>query len=177
MAFKKKIALLALLACSAPVWALKVQHLSPQGTVDEARQVIVRTDQDAVRLGDAQAAAPVRVRCNPAQAAAGAGRWNSAREWVWQFARPVPAGALCQVQLEKSFKSPGNVGISGAVSYSFEVAGPRVLQSWPDGYATIEEEQVFVLHLNAPATRDSLLQHSHCRSPVPQSYDSQAFFE
>ena len=165
MAFKKTIALLAVLACATPVWALKVQHVSPQGTVDEARQVIVRTDQDAVRLGDAQAAAPVRVRCNPAQAAAGAGRWNSTREWVWQFARPVPAGALCQVQLEKSFKSPGNAGLTGATSYTFEVAGPRVLQSWPDGYATIEEEQVFVLRLNAPATRDSLLQHSHCRSP------------
>lgn len=168
MAFKKATALLTAavsVVCMAPAWALQVQKLTPQGTVDGVRQVVLQTDQDAVRFGDPQAPAPAQVTCTTARNAEGTGRWNSAREWVWQFARPVPGGERCQVQLNKSFKSPSNEVLAGASSYSFEVQGPRITRIWPQTYLPIDEEQVFVLRLNAPVTRDSLLQHSHCRSP------------
>ncbi|MBV2163345.1 MAG: alpha-2-macroglobulin, partial [Comamonas sp.] len=147
-----------------PALALQVQKLSPQGVVNEVRQVVLRTDQDAVRFGDPQAAAPARVSCSVPQSARGTGRWNSAREWVWQFERTVPAGVRCQVQLEKSFQSPEKAPLTGADSYQFEVAGPHVQQILPDTYQPIDEEQVFVLRFNAAPTKESLLEHSYCRS-------------
>ena len=52
-----------------PVQALQVQKLSPQGVVNEGRQVVLRTDQDAVRFGDPQAAAPAAVTCSDEKSA------------------------------------------------------------------------------------------------------------
>ena len=147
-----------------PAWALQVQKLSPQGVVNDVRQVVLRTDQDAVRFGDPQASAPARVSCSDPQSARGTGRWNSAREWVWQFDNPVPAGTRCDVLLEKSFLSPEKSPLRGASRYQFEIAGPDVVQFWPDTYESIDEEQVFVLHFNSAPTRESLLQHSYCRT-------------
>lgn len=148
-----------------PAQALQVQKLSPQGAVNEVRQVVLRTDQDAVRFGDPEAAAPAKVTCSDEKSAQGTSRWNSAREWVWQFARPVPPGVRCQVQLDKTFQSPEKQVLKGAGSYQFEVAGPYVLNVWPSSYQAIDEEQVFVLRFNAAPTQQSLLAHAYCRSP------------
>ena len=147
-----------------PVQALQVQKLSPQGVVNEVRQVVLRTDQDAVRFGDPQAAAPAAVTCSDEKSAQGTSRWNSAREWVWQFERPVPPGVRCQVQLNKTFQSPEKQTLKGAARYQFEVAGPDVTQVWPFSYESIEEEQVFVLRFNAVPTPQSVQAHAYCRS-------------
>ena len=80
--------------------ALSISQVTPSGSVNEVQQIVVQTSADAVRLGNAQAPAPVRVQCVPAQAAQGMGRWNHAREWVWQFNQPVPAGTRCQIEPE-----------------------------------------------------------------------------
>jgi len=147
-----------------PVQALQVQKLSPQGVVNEVRQVVLRTDQDAVRFGDPQAAAPAAVTCSDEKSAQGTSRWNSAREWVWQFERPVPPGVRCQVQLNKTFQSAEKQTLKGAARYQFEVAGPYVTQAWPFSYESIEEEQVFVLRFNAVPTPQSVQAHAYCRS-------------
>ncbi len=144
--------------------ALSISQVTPQGSVAQVQQVVVRTTADAVRLGNAQAPAPVRVQCQPAQAGQGSGRWNDAREWVWQFNQPVAAGTRCQVQPEKSFKSPSGAGIESTGSYQFEVAGPHILQTWPETYEPVDEAQTFVLQLNGAATPQSLQQHVHCRA-------------
>ena len=77
--------------------AFAIHTVTPQGVVQEVRQVVVRTDTDAVRLGDAQAPDIATVQCTDAAATQGTGRWNDAREWVWQFERPVPAGVQCTI--------------------------------------------------------------------------------
>ncbi len=132
--------------------------------MNEVRQVVLRTDQDAVRFGDPQAAAPAAVTCSDEKSAQGTSRWNSAREWVWQFERPVPPGVRCQVQLNKTFQSPEKQTLKGAARYQFEVAGPYVTQAWPFSYESIEEEQVFVLRFNAVPTPQSVQAHAYCRS-------------
>lgn len=144
--------------------AFSIQTVTPQGVVQEARQVVVRTDTDAVRLGNAQAADIATVQCTDAAGAQGTGRWNDAREWVWQFERPVPAGVQCTITPKKSFKSPSQQGLTRASSYQFEVAGPSVLAIWPRSYEPVDEQQAFVLQLNAAATAASLQQHVHCQA-------------
>ena len=152
------------LGLSGGAHALSISQVTPSGSVNEVQQIVVQTSADAVRLGNAQAPAPVRVQCTPAQAAQGTGRWNHAREWVWQFQQTVPAGTRCQIQTEKSFKSPSGAILTGASSYQFEVAGPTIIQAWPATYEAVDESQTFVLKLNGAATASSLQQHVHCRA-------------
>jgi len=149
---------------SGAAHAVAINQVTPKGSVNEVQQVVVQTATDAVRFGNAQAPAPVRVQCSPAQAGKGTGRWNNAREWVWQFEQTAPAGTRCNIQLEKSFKSPSGEALTGADSYQFEVAGPSVVGSWPSSYETIDEQQTFVLQLNGAATPQSLQEHVHCRA-------------
>ena len=53
-----------LLLATAAAQALTVTSLSPQGEVAQVRQVVAQFDGPAVRLGDAQAAAPFTVACS-----------------------------------------------------------------------------------------------------------------
>lgn len=158
----------AILAAGASVggsaYAVSIAQVTPQGSVSEVQQVVVQTDADAVRLGNAQATAPVRVQCAPEPIGQGTGRWNGAREWVWQFEQHLPAGTRCNLHIEKSFKTPSGQALAGAGSYQFEVSGPAVIQTWPSSYAPIDEAQTFVLQLNGAATADSLQQHVYCKA-------------
>lgn len=140
--------------------AASITQVTPQGAVTDVRQVVVQTSADAVRMGNAQAPAPVSVQCMPAQK--GTGRWNHAREWVWQLDSAASAGTRCTITPEKSFKLPSGAALTGAVSYQFEVAGPSVLEVWPQTYEAIDESQSFMLQLNGPATAQSLAEHVYC---------------
>ncbi|MFT3719684.1 alpha-2-macroglobulin family protein [Pseudorhodoferax sp.] len=145
--------LLATLACSAlplAAQALQISTVTPQGEVDEARQVVVRFDQDAVRFGDARAPAPVAVRCADEAAGRGSGRWNNAREWVWQFADALPPGQRCEVA------ATGSPALGGRTRFTFQTAGPFVRSTWPYEGTTVDEDQFFVLRLNGPASTDSV---------------------
>ncbi|MGN1055598.1 MAG: alpha-2-macroglobulin family protein [Comamonas sp.] len=146
--------------CLTAAQAAQISQVTPQGTVKEVRQVVVQTTGDVVQLGHAQAAAPVRVQCTHAQQ--GKGRWNHAREWIWQLDAPVPAGTRCQITPDPAFKLPSGQALQGSRSYAFEVAGPSVLEVWPASYEAIDEEQSFVLGLNGLATPGSVAEHVHC---------------
>ena len=65
---------------SGAAHAVAINQVTPKGSVNEVQHVVVQTDTDAVRFGNAQAPAPVRVQCSPAQAGKGTGRWNNARD-------------------------------------------------------------------------------------------------
>lgn len=149
-------------ACA--VHAASISQVTPQGASPDVQQVVVQTSADAVRLGNPQATAPVQIQCTPEAAAQGSGRWNDAREWVWQFAQPLPAGSRCTVARNSGFKLPSGAALTGAGSYQFFVPGPAVLNTWPGTYAAIDEVQTFVLQLNGQPTTESLQQHVYCRA-------------
>ena len=149
-------------AAALPAQALQVEHVSPRGTVQQAAQVVVRTQGDAVPLGQPQAAAPASVQCTPA--AQGTGRWNNAREWVWQFAQPVAPGTRCSISTRSGFEAVDGSRFTRPYSATFEVAGPALLQTWPATYEPVDEQQVWVLQLNGAATPQSLREHVHCRA-------------
>ncbi|WP_284336997.1 alpha-2-macroglobulin family protein [Comamonas sp. NoAH] len=147
---------------SGAAHAISITQITPKGSVNEVQQVVVQTSVDAVRLGNSQVPAPVRVQCSPTQT--GQGRWNNAREWVWQFNQTVTAGTRCTIEPDKAFKSPSGAAFTGLVSTQFEVAGPSIVQTWPSTYEPVDEAQTFVLQLNGAATPESLQQHVHCRA-------------
>lgn len=149
-------------ATAAGAQALSITQLSPQGEVARVRQITVKFSANAVNFGDPRAPAPLTVSCDDARASRGQGRWTSAREWVYDFQDDLPPGMRCRVTPVQGFQSPSGAALKGLTSYQFHTGGPFVQRIWPDPSQTIEEEQVFVLRLNGPATPDSLQSSVWC---------------
>lgn len=150
------IVLAALLAGSAA--AAQVEVFSPQGEVKGVRQVAVRFSEPMVQFGDPRLAAPFDVDC-PAQ---GSGRWADQKNWVYDFAHDLPAGLRCSFRLKSDLASLAGDKIAGDQAFEFTTGGPAVVEMLPYEGNRIDEEQVFLLGLDAPATRASVLEGAYC---------------
>ncbi|RYF84278.1 MAG: alpha-2-macroglobulin, partial [Comamonadaceae bacterium] len=151
---------LALFASSA-AQALQISAFSPQGEVSRVRQVVASFDQAAVNFGDPKAPAPLAVRCDDAQAGKGTGRWTGEKRWVWDFENDLPPGVRCSASVLPAFKSPSGGALQGTQRFEFNTGGPFVRNHWPS-YGAIDEQQMFILQLNGPATLDSVRQNAWC---------------
>jgi alpha-2-macroglobulin len=69
----------------------------------------------------------------------------------------------CSVALNDGLKSTAGNALTGPRQFRFETGGPFVTQVMPGG-SEIEEDQIFVLRLNGPATEASALQNIWCES-------------
>ena len=151
--------LLFLAAGLAPVvaGAAEVARFTPQGTVKQVRQVGARFSEPMVPLGDPRGAPdPFELDCPET----GAGRWVDSRNWVYDFARDLPAGVRCRFRLRSGLVSLAGAPVSGRQEFAFSTGGPAILDSSPpQGATAIDEEQAFVLTLDADPTPDSLLAH------------------
>ena len=151
----RRIVLGSLLGSALAAQALTLTSLTPQGEVAQVRQVVAKFDAPAVTFGDQKAPAPLRLNCSDAQATAGSGRWNSEREWAFEFNNDLPPGVRCTVQPRADFRSPKGEALS-ATSYPFNTGGPFVQQIRPGTWQPIEEDQLFILQLNGAATPASV---------------------
>jgi alpha-2-macroglobulin len=139
--------------------AVRVEFFSPQGYVRHVRQVVVRFSDSMVALGDPRLADPFTVSC-PAR---GRGRWADTRDWVFDFDADLDAGIRCRFMLKPGLKSLSGAPVAGRRSFRFETGGPEIMGSLPrDGWAEIDEEQVFLLRLDAQARRASIETHAYC---------------
>ena len=134
---------------------------SPSGEVKKVRQVAVRFSEQMVAFGDPREVDPFDIACP----AAGKGRWADQRNWIYDFTNDLPAGVACSFSVKKGLASLKGSAIKAA-SYSFNTGGPAVLQSEPYSgeYSTIDENQIFVLGLDAPAVTDSIQKNVHCEA-------------
>ena len=146
----------SLLLATTTAQALQITSFSPQGEVAQVRQLVVKFDADATRLGDARAPAPVALRCSDADATRGSGRWNGPREWVFQFEADLPPGVRCTVQPVADWRAADGTAPAGARNFSFSTGGPFVRSLRPYAGAAIDEEQAFILRLSGAATADSV---------------------
>lgn len=144
--------------------AVGVRQFSPQGDVSRVGQVVVQLDGAGVRFGDPKAEAPVTLQCSNAEAAKGYGRWNSEKEWVFDFNQNLPAGVRCTAQINPKFKTTAGTALTGAASYQFQTGGPQVSSISPDTYESVDEQQYFALRLTGAATTDSLQKRVWCTS-------------
>ncbi|MFD1711247.1 alpha-2-macroglobulin [Ottowia sp. GY511] len=143
--------------------AFTTTSLTPQGEVASVRQVVAKFSDDVVKFGDPKAPAPFSVSCDNAEASKGQARWNSAREWVYDFAADLPPGVRCRVEPISGFKSASGAVLTSASSYQFNTGGPFVQRVTPSTSQPIEEDQVFVLRLNGAATTESLQNNLWCQ--------------
>jgi len=144
---------------SAAPAAVQVDAFSPQGYVKQVRQVTVRFSAPIVALGDPRLADPFNVKCP----AAGKGRWADTRNWVYDFDLDLDAGVSCRFVLKKALKSLSGTRVTGQSKFSFNTGGPAILASLPnDGWLDLDEDQLFLLRLDAPATPESIEANAYC---------------
>lgn len=150
--------LAAFFASATAMAAPEVQLFTPQGQAKGVRQVTVRFSEPVVAFGDPRLADPFTVQCagEPGKTQ-GRGRWADTRNWVYDFENDLPAGARCRYTLKSDFKTVGGPPLQGNREFSFHTGGPAALSSLPrEGAETIDEEQVFLLALDAPIDTGSL---------------------
>ncbi len=136
-----------------------VDFFAPEGTVKGVRQVTARFSQAMVAFGNPRLEDPFEVNCPEA----GSGRWADHRHWVYDFERDLPAGVRCTFRLKEGLKTLSGAPLVGRSEFSFSTGGPVILQSLPhEGSHQLDEEQVFILGLDAPASEASVLEHAYC---------------
>src|SRR5688572_8080435 len=133
-------------AAEAP--AHRVEQFSPRGESKNVRQVRARFSAPMVALGDPRLSDPFMVNC----AAAGKGRWADGRNWIYDFDEDLPGGIRCSFQLKPAAKALDGRALTGTREFQFDTGGPSIQASYPqEGWYQLDEEQVFLLRLDAPA--------------------------
>ena len=120
----------------------------------------MRFSEAIVPVGDPRAASPVTVKC----AVTGAGRWvDDAQTWVYEFERPLPGGLTCKFELRNDLKSVRGADMTGTTSFTVDTGGPsaRAIFAGQDS-DEIEEDQVFLVASNTPATPQSVATGAYC---------------
>ncbi|MFO1418887.1 MAG: MG2 domain-containing protein [Methylotetracoccus sp.] len=137
----------------------RVESFSPTGSVKGVRQVVVRFSEAMVRFGDTRLGDPLQAECP----VGGRGHWADAQNWTYDFDRDLPAGLRCHFSPKPELRTLSGKQVAGEPRYSFDTGGPSVADSLPsDGNGGIDENQIFLLALDAAADRAAIEQHAHC---------------
>ncbi|MET0293325.1 MAG: MG2 domain-containing protein [Steroidobacteraceae bacterium] len=139
-----------------------VERFTPVGVAKNVRQVTARFSTPMVALGDPRLAEPFDIQCS----APGAGRWADPRNWVYDFDADLGAGERCTFTLKADLKTLAGVAPTArerAQTYSFTTGGPAIVGSHPyEGWQEVDEQQVFLLKLDAAANPASIREHARC---------------
>lgn len=150
--------------CSLPLAVLadtSITAFSPSGTVKGVRQAAARFSGQMVPLGDMRLGDPFNVDCPEP----GKGRWIDGQNWSYDFARDLPAGVACRFTLKDDIQDLNGKPLSGTRQFSFDTGGPAIVEAAPrEGASYIDEQQIFVLGLDAPASDDTVAEHAWCRA-------------
>ena len=169
-AFGALAVLTTLVAGAAPAAsAASVASFSPEGLARGVRQVVARFDADMIPLGDPRVSADAfRVDCGGEP---GRARWASTREWVYDFARDLPAGIRCRFERAPDLAAIDGTRVRGPSVFTFHTGGPVVLQIHPHpGNASIALDQRFLLRVDAQPDPGSLERFASIRTnamPAP----------
>lgn len=135
-----------------------VESFSPDGDTPKIRQATARFTAPMVPFGDPRLDDPFEVSCS--EGIAGKGRWADGRNWAYDFESDLPGGVVCTFTLKPSLRSLDGRPVEGRGKFSFSTGGPAILQSHPhEGTRWIDENQAFLLLLNAEATEESILEN------------------
>src|SRR6266567_4581935 len=105
-------------------------------------------------FGDPRNESPFDIAC----AEKGSGRWADVKNWVFDFDRDLSAGVNCSFTLKAGLKTLAGKGVGGDRVFSFSTGGPAIMSARPgDGRKDIDEEQIFLLTLDAEPDEASVL--------------------
>ena len=132
-------------------------QFTPQGSVKRVRQATARFPQVMVALGDPRAPAdPFTIDCGKP----GASRWVDSRTWAYDFAQDLPAGVRCRFTLRDGVHALDGTALAPGQVFTFDTGGPTIRDTAPyEGARTIEEDQAFILELDADVDEASIPDH------------------
>lgn len=161
-ALSRVFSILALTLCAhAALAQTSVLAFSPEGAVKGVRQVTARFSSQMVAFGDPRAPDPFNVDCTEK----GKGRWIDGATWSYDFERDVPGAVACSFRLRGEARDLAGQPLAGQGVFAFHTGGPSVVRSLPgEGSTQLDEQQVFLLALDAPATSASIERHAWCRA-------------
>ena len=135
----------------------RVEMFSPQGTVKGVRQVSVRFSDQMVPFGEPRGfIEPFEIACSEK----GTSRWADGKNWVFDFERDLPAGIRCEFRLKTELKTLSGKEMTGQKVFSFSTGGPAIKSSVPyEGAQSLDEEQIFVLTVDAEPDEASVIQN------------------
>ncbi len=144
-------------AVSAP--GPRVELFSPIGPVPRVEQIKVRFTTPMVAFGDPRLPAPVTGTCSEGAT----GRWTDAQSYAIDFPAPLAGGRRCSYALVDGLKDASGAVVGGPRQFGFTTGGPSVRAIAPQsGSGDIEEDQVFLVALNAQPTVASIAAHAAC---------------
>lgn len=148
-------AVLAATVIGAP--PTQVERFTPSGTVAGPEQIAIRFSRPMVALGDPRLASPVSGTCSTGAT----GRWVDPQSYAIDLPAPLPGGRRCVYDLVPGLKDAAGAPVTGPHRFGFTTPGPQVRALVPD-YGMIEEDQVFLLALDAVPRPASVAAHAAC---------------
>jgi alpha-2-macroglobulin len=153
----------AIVSISVALWASpalgqSVEFFSPQGEVKGVRQVTTRFSRAMVPFGDPREVDPFAIEC----VEKGKGRWADMKNWVYDFARDLPAGVRCSFTLKSGLTALDGASLAAGQRFEFTTGGPAILRSLPYEGAPIDENQMFILGLDAPVAAETVTKNAYC---------------
>ncbi|HTF99011.1 MAG TPA: Ig-like domain-containing protein [Nitrospirota bacterium] len=163
---KFKSLVLTTLVMSLPVLAVPafagspaaVEMFSPQGTVKNVRQVQVRFSEQMVPFGDPRLVEPFDIKCP----GTGRARWADGKNWIYDFDKDLPAGEVCEFTVKAGLKTLAGNEVSGTQKFTFSTGGPAIRDSRPYEGSTVQEDQIFIVTLDAEPKFDTVREHAYC---------------
>jgi alpha-2-macroglobulin len=119
----------------------------------------IRFSEAMVPLGDPRATPPATIKC----AVPSTGRWADTQTFVFEFERPLPGGISCDIKLRDNLASARGATVTGTADFMIDTGGPsvRAVLTGADS-EDIEEDQVFLVATNTPATPHSISSGGYC---------------
>lgn len=167
-----KSVILALALVSGHAWAAKsvaISTFTPQSLSETTNQIRAVFSEKMVNLSVNPQSDIFSISCSPAMQ--GRAQWADEKTWTFDFntklyGNKLPGGTRCDVTLKQQFKTAKNV--TGKTAFAFQVDGPNIIAIYPgesDGRsrATVNEDQVFALGLDASVDSASVLKNVHFR--------------
>ena len=119
----------------------------------------LRFSEGMVPLGDPRADAPADLTCS----VGATGRWADQQTYVFDFETELPGGLTCAVALKSDLKTQRGVGVGNGQKFIIDTGGPVARSVMTSGiYGPVEEDQVFLVATNVPATSASVAANGYC---------------
>ena len=137
----------------------KVEMFSPTGAIARVEQIKVRFATPMVAFGDPRLPAPLSGNCSDGAT----GRWTDARSYAIDLPTPLAGGRRCSYSLNVGLKDASGALVGGQRQFVFSTGGPSIRFATPQsGAGDIEEDQAFLLALNAAPIPASVAAHAAC---------------